>query len=248
MPDAPATPPGKPPAKSGRIGPFPLWVWIVGVGGVALFFYHQRSAGGQAQTQTPLVGGVVTDPNTGFPVDPTTGLPYITSQPGSVSQTLDQWIKLAAAALTNAGVAPGSANSALYDYSQGNPLSPDEANIVNKALGLVGFPPITLPFFGTVPKTGTTGPSKLPFITADQYKKSNAAARSQWIPYTTEGGAHGYIPKAPAGASPTNPVIVQIGSRLIEYLGGNLYKVLGTPPTANPIINPTGGQPAAQAA
>lgn len=151
---APQAPPASAPAR--RIGPFPLWVWIVGVGGVALFFYQRnKSAGGTASLQTPLVGGVATDPNTGFPVDPTTGLPYITSQPGSTNQTIDQWVRLAFQALVNAGIAPALANSALYNYAQGNDLSGDQANAINKALGLVGFPPINLPFNGVVPKPKT---------------------------------------------------------------------------------------------
>lgn len=171
-----ATPPA-PASKSpagGKIGPFPIWVWIVGVGAVALYLHSRNSANAAAATlPTPIAG--VTDPNTGLPVNPSTGLPYTTSQPGTVADDLTTWLGGAFAALTKAGVDPALANKALYDYSQGNALDNTEAGAIDKALGLVGMPPQNLPFFGSIP----TAP-KVPKPVTPQ----TLISRSTWLHLT----------------------------------------------------------------
>lgn len=156
---ATAAPPGRPgtaPAQGSgptrKVGPFPIWIWIVGIGGIALVL--RSRAKGQAAAPAPLTGGVTVDPNTGFPVDPLTGMPFTGTAANTTAPTLQDWIGKAYGALTAQGVSPALANKALYDYSSGNALDTAESGAINKALGAVGMPPITLPFFGTIPSNG----------------------------------------------------------------------------------------------
>lgn len=197
MPE-PASAPSTNPATR-KIGPFPLWVWIVGVGGVALVLYRKRAAAGQPQAQLPTPIGGAVDPATGLPTDPVTGLPFNTSQPSTVNMTLTDWVAHAFKALTGAGVSPALANKALYDYAQGNSLSDPEAGAINKALGLVGMPPVTLPFFGNIPTSGGTpgGTQKPP-------------------PVPTSGGRR-ILPIAgpPSGRTP--------GERIVEVIRADKY-------------------------
>lgn len=154
MADAPAPAPG-------RIFGLPIWLVIVGAGGVALWIWHSRQAAaassgaGVLGQGGPAGGGVATpviDPNTGQLIDPLTGNPI-----GGVTgagQTLAEWATAAEKALVTAGISPALAAQAIFDYTSGNSLSSAEGSAVNKALGLIGFPPVTLPFNGTIPGTG----------------------------------------------------------------------------------------------
>lgn len=181
----------------------PLWVWGAGVGAVVLFLYLRRRQGAST-VQTPISGGVVTDPNTGYPIDPVSGLPFVTSQPTTTTD-LATWAANAMKALVGAGYSPALASQAIYDYQAGNQLNAQESGAVNKALGLVGFPPISLPFFGNIPPAPGNVPAsyKTPFLTIADWKKLATKAQSQWVKITTAGGAHGVIPKGaplPPGA------------------------------------------------
>lgn len=174
----------------------PLWVILVGGGGLALFLYmrYRNNAATSGSTLGAGTTGVVTDPNTGLPVDPLTGLPYVT-QPTNTPISMSAWISQAYSALVAAGVDPAAASQALYDYTNAQSLSSQEASIIDKALGLAGYPPQTLPFFGTVP---TTGPTKAPatsgFITTTVWEKLTAAQKALYYAITTSNGAHGYLP------------------------------------------------------
>lgn len=181
--------------KGATVFGFPLWMVAAGVGGVVLLLWYRRSHGGaSASTGQPLVPGVATDPNTGFPIDSLTGLPFITSQPTTTTD-LATWAQNAMKALVGAGYSPALASQALYDYQAGNQLNAQESDAVNKALGLVGFAPESLPFFGNIPPTpGNYVYPKAPFITTTAWQKLGTAARKLWAPITTPGGAHGYIP------------------------------------------------------
>lgn len=162
--DSAAGAPQKPGSGSGTIFGIPyLYVGAAGVGVVLLWFYLRNrgsaaggtSSGGavSADSAPGLLGGTSfsTDPNTGAPIDPTTGLPFLTSQGGAGTGTIDAWVKSVEGALTGLGYAPALISQALYDYTNGNPLSDQEAGVINAGLGKVGYPPNLLPFFGNVP-------------------------------------------------------------------------------------------------
>lgn len=144
---------------SGEIMGIPTWVFIAGVGAVVVFLYLRRKSsaapasdlGSPISGTTQVAGGAV-DPYTGSMIDPFTGQPY-TSVGGNTpqGQTLSDWITAAEKALLTAGYSPAAIAQAIYDYTNGNQLSAQEAGVINKALGLVGFPPVNLPFLGTPP-------------------------------------------------------------------------------------------------
>lgn len=156
---APQTPPEAPerPAAGGggsglqkRIGPFPAWVWLVGVGGVGLWMYRRRAAA-NAQPATDTLSA-------GAPLDTSGGSSGQISSPSSLAstQTLDQWRTNAFNALVAHGVSPALAEQALSNFLNENALGPLQSGAISKALGLVGPPPENLPFYGTVPSTGPT--------------------------------------------------------------------------------------------
>lgn len=153
---------GAPQAKGGLMG-MPVWVWGVGVGAVVLFLWYRKSHGAASSSLPgqPLSGGVVTDPNTGFPIDPQTGLPYITSQTGPAStNTIEGWITSAEQALRSAGYNPLLVEQALYDFTNGNHLSNREEGVIQRALRLIGHPPELLPILGNIPAPPRPVPKK----------------------------------------------------------------------------------------
>lgn len=147
---------------SGEIMGIPTWVFIAGVGAVVVFLYLRKrssSAADSAALQGPIGGGVTgqvaggaVDPYTGNLIDPYTGQPYtaVGSNPSQTSD-LSAWITTAERDLISAGYSPAAIAQAIYDYTNGNQLSAQEAGIINKALQLAGFPPVNLPFLGTPP-------------------------------------------------------------------------------------------------
>ncbi len=129
---------------SKRIGPFPLWIWVVGAGGVALYFYRRNNAGGSPAS---LPGNTGT--TTGGGVDG--GLGLSPAAPAVEQPTVNDWAQKALAALVHLGVNPGRANDAIYRYIQGGQLNAIQSNIVSRAIQLVGYPPEVLPFYGVFP-------------------------------------------------------------------------------------------------
>lgn len=163
---------GAPQAKgsgSGRqLFGMPLWMVGGGVGIVVVILYlRRRSAAGNAGAASgALTGGAtpVIDSATGGLIDPNTGLPYISSQTSSASgtQTLSGWITAAQAALKNSGYSPALIEQALYDFTNGNTLTTQEAGAINAALGQVGSPPNLLPFLGNIPNPHPPAPVPVP--------------------------------------------------------------------------------------
>lgn len=143
----------------------PLWVIIAGGAGIGLFLYMRRknaaAASGAASSGSALVPATVTDPNTGLPVDPLTGLPYTTTPTAAPDN--NSWGLGAEQWLTAHGVSGSLASKAIYDYLNGNLLDANESAAIDKVLsGGYGFPPNELPFGGNpvLPKPTPTAPPK----------------------------------------------------------------------------------------
>lgn len=145
---------------SRRVGPFPLWVWVVGVGGVAVYYYRKQQAAAAAAAGTDTTGGLIGSTVTGSPssIDGSGGT---NATAPAATQTLQDWANSALAALAKAGIQPANADKAISDYMNGNALTADEATIVNEALKLAGYPPVTLPFYGSLPNP-TPAPTPAP--------------------------------------------------------------------------------------
>jgi hypothetical protein len=184
----------------------PVWLVLGGVGVVVVVLYmrHKSSATTSTNTSQPLVPAVTTDPNTGLPVDPLTGLSYAVSQPtGPID--INAWITQAENALVAHGYSPALASQALYDYANENQLSTAEAGAINQAFKLVGFAPgPPLPFLGTPPAPPSPTPIKPPrFLTPVDWRHLSPIKRLDWRAVVTSGGAHGYLPQGsalPSGA------------------------------------------------
>src|SRR5215831_4310007 len=161
---------------SRKVGPFPMWVWVAGVGAAVLFIYfrHRNAGGGggilgassgsstgsaagggglSGPTSVDGSGQVSFDPGTGLPIDPSTGLPYLNGvSAGGTQSTISGWVTSAEQAGKTLGLSPSAVNQALYDYTNGNSLSNGESGIIDTLLGKVGYPPDLLPFNGQPPK------------------------------------------------------------------------------------------------
>lgn len=162
----PRAPASSAPAGEGisrRIGPFPLWVWLVGVGGVGIWYYRRQQAAAASPATNTLAGGTLAGvgpdgsiaagvPSTGT-VDTSGG-----TNATSPTPTLQDWANAALRALASAGVSPALAEQAISDFMSGNQLNAAESNIVNRALQLAGYPPETLPFYGDLTPHPTPSP------------------------------------------------------------------------------------------
>lgn len=175
----------------------PIWVIIAAGGVLALYLYERRKSSAGSVATSNLVPATVTDPNTGLPVDPLTGLPYTTtptSAPDNNSWGLgaEQW-------LAQHGVSASLANQAIYDYLNGNLLNANESAAIDKVLGGFGFPPNELPFGGNpvLPKPTPTAapPPGPPHVNAGQFPQFVSAIQHKLVALNggnVQGGAPVY--------------------------------------------------------
>lgn len=165
-PDAPTFPGGKK-----KLNTKQKWLLVAGIGGgglLAYMYYRKQKSSASSTTGTTAQSGI--DPNTGVPyadeqIDPTTGVPYadeygyggagvtpstlggynpLTGQYSGMTPiiaTNAEWTQAALSALTNAGYDPATAAAALGLYQAGLPLTQDQYDMVQAALGLEGQPP-----------------------------------------------------------------------------------------------------------
>lgn len=235
---------------SGEIMGIPTWMFAAGVVGIAAFLYfrHRSSSSGTSDALTGPIGGATTqtaggavDPYSGQLIDPFTGQPY-----GSVGantpqgQTLAGWITAAEKALITAGVSPAAIAQAIYDYTNGNQLTTQEAGIINKALGLVGFPPVNLPFLGTPP--APPKPTKPPPAVKPPFPRPWPPAQHLPVP-TPVGNGHKLLPLPTPGPH----LLAEIdagGARLIQSIRTPQYgKDAGYYLSSNGGVFAVGGAP-----
>lgn len=155
MATEPAPPEQQGSGLSRKVGPFPLWVWVVGVGGVALYFYRRNAAASSTGAQLPGV----TDTTTTSPGVDLTGQPL----PGGTSGALStaDWANAVRAAFkggTLGNFNAGLVEQSIYDFLAGNTLNAQESNVISTALQKVGYPSDVVPFYGTFPTHNTTPP------------------------------------------------------------------------------------------
>jgi hypothetical protein len=199
------SPTAPPDGGGGGLMSQPTWVYLA-VGGVALGLFlwwrHRNSAtaGSGTTTNGPFVTPS-TDPLTGGMIDPTTGEPYLTSQPSSPVPDNSTWLQSAEAAAKNLGYAPALVQQSLYDFLNGNPLNTKESGVINTLLGKVGYPPVLIPFIGTPPST-TPPVAKPPIVK----RPKNWPTNWPW-PWTPGRPPTLPIPRMPGGGTfPARPV------------------------------------------
>lgn len=140
-----------------RLGPLPMWGWIVVIVGAVIVYKIIKDRNSSASTSgtvgaannaASLFGteGFSTN-SAGQLVDNATGdiLGSIgggtSSSPGTGTTTAAQWFSNAQQTLFNLGYDSGAVDQALQDYASGNQLTPGEYGIVEAAVRLTGAAP-----------------------------------------------------------------------------------------------------------
>jgi hypothetical protein len=145
-----------------KVGPLPVGVWILAVGGGLVFAYYMRSRGGDTTT---------TDPGTVAPDEGASGLPNGVGQTdddtgtGTDNSTLpatnEEWQRRVVSVLTGMLYDPTEVDRAISQYLAGGALTTVQRAIVNEAIIRVGPPPQSPP----PPETADQPP---PIITPPQ--------------------------------------------------------------------------------
>lgn len=119
-----------------KMGPFPVWVWGVLLGGAFVAFYWFSNRGSVTTDETTT--DTVATPSGDFST-----VPVLPSGDGGVQDesTNAEWLMQAVQAVANAGVSSVTAQTALMKYLNGDPLTASETQIVDRALSKVGLPP-----------------------------------------------------------------------------------------------------------
>jgi LysM repeat protein len=136
-----------------KAGPLTYGEWaLVGSAGIAAAVWYRKKYGSSGAATGVDSLGTSGDPAT-------SGILSGTSGSGGSSQytTTAEWGNAAVTALTQAGVAPGTATQAISDYLAGNFLTPAEQLLVSQAIGLIGSPPGGPIGLITTPGTSTSG-------------------------------------------------------------------------------------------
>ena len=216
------------PAPKGGI---PLWMILAGGAAVGLFLWYRnrQTASTAGAPGTALVPGVATDPNTGLPIDPLTGLPYITTP--TQAPTLQSWATGAEAWLSSHGVSPTLANKTVYDYINGQLMDARELGALNKLLGGFGYQSTDiLPTSGYVlpPPTPTAPhpqPPAVPHIVASNFPTFISAIQHKLTAIPAGGGVrYGAPVYALVGKTPYGPLYEQGAAvNQAQMFGGTLY-------------------------
>lgn len=121
----------------------PIWVIVGGVAVVAFVLWRMRSAASSSTAQ-PLVPAVATDPNTGLPINPLTGLPWTGTT--TTPPTITDWVNSAESWARQHHVGAGLASKALWDYTNGLAMNEAEQNFIQQVIKAIGYPSQLLPF------------------------------------------------------------------------------------------------------
>jgi hypothetical protein len=141
---------------SRKVGPLPMGVWILAVGGgLVLTWYMRRNSSASTGTDT---GTDTTAPDTGGTGTGTWpyGIPNGVGQTGSsdtgsdatdstLPTTNEQWQRRAVSILVGRGYEPTAVDRAISAYLGGEPLTTTQRAVINEAIILLGPPPVSPP-------------------------------------------------------------------------------------------------------
>lgn len=135
-----------------KMGPFPVWVWGVLIGGAFVLWYwvSQRDAGSSALADTVEEGTVAT-PSGDFST-----VPVMPASDDVVDENTNlEWSIQALNAITGTGTSLLAAQTAISKYLNSEKLSAADQAIIEKVLRLVGPPPegVSTPDLTPVPDT-----------------------------------------------------------------------------------------------
>lgn len=124
------------PDMSKKVGPFPLYVWLIaGVGGIGLYWYLNRSTSDSGESVEEVESNALT-PGVGV------GANAGTDNSDTVNtDTNEAWTERAIRFLVDRGTTPLVAQAMLSKYLDGSALSISEQVLLNLVLLQVGRPP-----------------------------------------------------------------------------------------------------------
>jgi hypothetical protein len=149
-----------------KVGPLPLYVWIIAA--VGIWYYMQKKQLAASAATAPAAGTAAASPSSGFsyPQDNSGfgggGGGASGTQPSGGSTVANQypdnasWSRAAINYLVGIGIDPTTANEAIQQYLSSQALTPSEQADVNLAIQALGAPP-------TAP--GPVGISTTPVVT-----------------------------------------------------------------------------------
>ena len=133
-----------------RLGPLPVWAWGLIFGGAAVaYMYWQNAKDSNGDTVSTDSTDSVDTGDLGSSYDAIDGAFTVGTASGSTLSTTTEettdtntaWLARAVNYLIGTGVTPLAAQSALQKYLEGESLSSDETDLVNKAIKSVGQTP-----------------------------------------------------------------------------------------------------------
>ena len=133
------------PPQAGGPKPVVKYALIGGALILAYILYKRYAAGattassGTTDTTSAPPTSFAVDPSTGVPINPTTGQDF--GQIASAAPSLSSWTSAAYNALLGQGADPGTSSNALYNYTNGLPLTVTQGGLIDKALGAVCMAP-----------------------------------------------------------------------------------------------------------
>lgn len=122
-----------------KMGPFPVWVWGLLIGGAFVIWYwvSQRDAGQSALADSVEETGTVAPPSGDFGT-----VPVMPPSDGEVDEATNQeWSMQAVIAATGTGTSLIAAQAAISKYLNSEKLSASEAAIMNAIIRKIGPPP-----------------------------------------------------------------------------------------------------------
>lgn len=137
-----------------KLGPFPVWVWGVLIGGAFVIWYwvSQRDLGSGSAPEEET--GTVAPPSGDFGT-----VPVIPGEAPIVDEHTNlEWSVQALNAVTGTGTSLIAAQAAISKYLNGQPLTSAEGAIINTILSKIGPPPegVSTPDVGAPPPTPGT--------------------------------------------------------------------------------------------
>lgn len=139
-----------------QLGPLPIGVWVLVIGGSLLLAYYMRSRAGSTPTATVDPSTLIENPSVGTGnIAPT--VPVDTSPTTNV-----EWAKLASQYLVGAGYDGTVISAAISAYLSGQQLSSQYNALINEAIKHVGPTPEALPPAPAPPSTQPNPPVVIP--------------------------------------------------------------------------------------
>lgn len=209
MSEAPEAPKGGAGIKGAlgkKLGPLPVGIWVLAVGGGLIFAYYMRSNGGGDDTATEDTGTDTGGTGEGsWPYGVPNGVGQWNTG-GSTSDdddedddktlptTNEQWQRRAVQILIGRGYEAVAVDRAISAYLGGEPLTTIQRAIINEAILLIGPPPVSPP--------SPTSPDQPPPTTTPVTPKPTPLPATPTTPKPKPPVVNKPTPKPPTNAYP----------------------------------------------